>query len=111
MNYIIIILVLVVLAVIVVAALMKRAKHDPESFRNTILDHVNVADDAYDFYDIVIHYNDPREVVSRDARPKIPDSKDYEEQLAAMEEKSRKAQEELEKQDIEDLELWEEERR
>ena len=106
-NFVIIALVLIVLAAIVVIALMKRAKNDPESFRNTILDHVNVADDAYEFYDIVVHYNNPRDLASRTARPELPDSDTYKKELAATEEKSRKAQEKLANQDIEDLELWE----
>ena len=106
-SFIIIAIVLAVLAVIVVVSLMKRAKHDPASFRNPILEHVNVSDDAYEFYDIVSHYNNPRDTASRAARPQYPDSDAYKEELAAMEEKSRKAQEELEKQDIEDVELWE----
>ena len=111
MNFIIIALVLAVLAVIVVVALMKRAQNDPESFKNPILDHINVADDAYEFYDIVSHYNNPRDTVSRAARPQFPDSDSYKEELAAMEEKNRKAQEDLEKQALEDVELWEEEKR
>lgn len=105
-SFIIIVLILIVLAAFVLFSLMKRAKNDPESLKNSILDHVNIPDEADEFYDIVEHYTDPRDLVSRSARPKYPDSNDYREWMAVMEEKSKKAQERLEKQSLEDLELW-----
>lgn len=105
-NFIIIALVLAVLAAIVVIALITRAKNDPESLKNSILDHVNIPAEADDLYDVVEHYDDTRNRVSRAARPKYPDSNDYREWMAIMEEKSKRAQERMEKQSLEDLELW-----
>lgn len=105
-NFVIIALVLAVLAAVVIIALIKRAKNDPESLKNTILEHVHIPDDADELYDIVVRFDSARDKVSRAARPKYPDSNDYREWMAVMEDRNRKAQEKIQNQSLEDLELW-----
>lgn len=98
-NLIIVALVLIALIVIVMIALMKRAKNDPESLRNRIVDGMDL--------DVELEeYDETRkaEVFSRASRPAAPDPNDYRYWLAVME--SRRRQDQLNNESIEDMELW-----
>lgn len=100
-NLIIVALVLIILIVLVMTALMKRAKNDPESLKNTIVDVLDLDLDLE-----MEEYNETRkaEVFSRDARPKVPDPNDYRYWLAVME--ARRRADRMNDESIEDMELW-----
>ena len=101
MNLIIVLVILVVLAAIVVSALMKRAKNDPDSFKHRMAE-------EFEMFDVVNHYS-PADVVSRASRPAYPDLNDPKYMVAWAKEKE--AEEKMKMAKLEDLELWEEEKR
>lgn len=100
-NFVIVLAVMIVLLAIVLIALTKRAKNDPDSFRHRFADEL-------DFFEVVDHYNSSG-VVSRASRPAYPDINNPKYVLAWAKEKE--AEERMKMARLEDIELWEEERR
>lgn len=101
MNFIIIALVLIVLGGFVVYSLLHRAKYDPESFENKFFR-------DFDMYDAEASRGGNM-IVKRSDRPAYPDINDPKYMVAWAKEKE--AEEKMKQAALEDLELWEEDRR